>query len=222
LHRFRNSPASRLATVVVPYALLSARLEEIPMPHDDPTFPYALVRDYVRKKVRQIVGQAGFTTQDRDDLEQEMACRLLLCWKSFDPHKGPPGALLKTAGSRIVAKLLRAQRARKRDRRLTRSLQVLAPSEDMALVELAQTISQREQDARLRQRSRTDQESAELAQDLHDILARLPPRLQALAELLKEKSRSAAARALELSPAKARLLLRLLRELLGTNMQDYC
>src|SRR5262249_23635176 len=154
---------------------------------------------------------------------QELTHRLLLRFKSFDPKKGSPGAFLKTVGSRIVANLLREQGARKRDRRLTQSLHVLVPSDDKALVELAQAISQRERDARLRQRTRTDQESAELAQDLQDILARLPPRLQALAELLKEKSLSAAARALDLSPTKAQLLLGLLRELLGrADMQDYC
>jgi RNA polymerase sigma factor (sigma-70 family) len=194
------------------------------VPHNDPqAFFDTLVRDYVRKKVLQIVGKSGFRYQDRDDLEQELTRRLLLRFRSFDPHKGSAGAFLKTVGSRIVANLLRDQRARKRDRRLTQSLHVLVPSEDKAVVELAQTITQRELDARLRQRSRTDQESAELAEDLHDILARLPPRLQALAELLKEKSLSAAARALGLSPTKAQLLLSLLRELLGrADMQDYC
>jgi RNA polymerase sigma factor (sigma-70 family) len=194
------------------------------MPHSDPrAFFDTLVRDYIRKKVRQIVGKAGFANQDREELEQELICRLLLRFKSFDPAKGSLGAFLKTVGSRIVANLLRDQRARKRDRRLTQTLHVLVPSEDKALVELAQTISQREQDARLRQRSRTDQESAELGQDLQDILTRLPPRLKALAELLKEKSLSAAARELGLSPTKAQLLLSLLRELLRrAGMQDYC
>jgi RNA polymerase sigma-70 factor (ECF subfamily) len=194
------------------------------VPHNDlQAFFQSLVCDYVRKKVRQIVGKAGLTNQDRDDLEQELTHRLLSRFRSFDPHKGSAGAFLKTVGSRIVANLLRDQRARKRDRRLTQSLHVLVPSEDKALIELAQTISQREQDARLRQRHRTDQELADLAQDLQDILARLPPRLNALAELLKEKSLSAAARELGLSPTKAQLLLSLLRELLGrAGMQDYC
>jgi hypothetical protein len=44
-----------------------------------------------------------------------------------------------------------------------------------------------------------------------------------LAELLKEKSLTAAARALGLSPAKARLLLLLLRQFLAdANLHDYC
>jgi RNA polymerase sigma factor (sigma-70 family) len=193
------------------------------VPHNDPqALSNALICDYVRKKVRQIVGKAGFRTQDREDLKQELTRQLLLRLQSFDPQKGSPGAFLKTVGSRIVANLLRDQHARKRDRRLTQSLHVLVPSEDKTLVELAQTISRHEQDARLRQQSRSEQEAAELAMDVRDILARLPPRLRFLAELLKDKSLSGAAKVLGLSLAKARLLRGLLRNwLLDAGMQDY-
>jgi RNA polymerase sigma factor (sigma-70 family) len=208
---------------VVAYTLRSAAGGGLPVPHmDTREFFETIVRDFVRKKVRKIIGKAGFAHQDRDDLEQELTSRLLKRFKSFDPNRGSLGGFLKTVGSRIVANLLRDQRARKRDRRLTRSLHVLMPSEDNGLVELAHTISQREQDARLRQRSRSEQDAADFARDLHDLLGRLPPRLRAFAELLKEKPLSGAAQALGLSPTKARLLLRLLRQMLvDANIRDY-
>jgi RNA polymerase sigma-70 factor (ECF subfamily) len=193
------------------------------VPHDDSeAIPGALLRDFIRAKAGQIIGKAGFTPQDRADLEQELALRFLRRWQRYDPTKGCPGAFLKRVGDRIVANLLRDQCARKRDRRGKQSLNVLVQTQDGSLAEWAQTISQEDQDRRLREDSCRDEEAHQLLLDLEDVLAALPPLRRELAELLKRMSLSAAARELGRSVEKAKISVALiLRRFEEAGLRDY-
>ena len=64
------------------------------------------------------------------------------------------------------------------------------------MVELGATISQEEHNAKWGRSSRSDQERVQLAMDVTDTLAKLPPELCALAEQLQHGSLSEAARTL--------------------------
>ena len=58
---------------------------------DDGIDPYAA--GLIRFKARQLVGQAGFTASDRNDLEQDLILDLLRRLPKYDPnpHRSPIG-----------------------------------------------------------------------------------------------------------------------------------
>ena len=53
--------------------------------HDDGIDPYAV--QLIKYKARQLVGQAGFTASDRDDLEQELILDLLRRLPKYNPER---------------------------------------------------------------------------------------------------------------------------------------
>ena len=148
----------------------------------------------VKRKVRQIIGRAGYTRQDREDLEQELLARLLQGLKSFDPDVAHRKSFVTAIVERAVANILRNARAEKRDHRRISSLQLLVEVTDDGPTELAETIGDREYN-RLRCRDpRSDEELSQLNTDLADVVAVLPEELRTLAERLKTQSISAIAR----------------------------
>jgi len=151
-------------------------------------------RGIIRRKVSQIIGRNGFTYQDRESLEQELIRRLLHSFASFDKTRAHRNVFVTTVVERDVAKILRDCRAEKRDRRRVSSLNVLIPQGQEGRVEVGATIGMEEYDARRCQETRTNQEFAELKQDLADLLNQLPDDLRHLAEQLKQKSLSQIAR----------------------------
>lgn len=72
------------------------------------------VADLIRWKARSLVGRAGLTTQDREDLEQELILRVLAPLAGYDPARGPRLAYARTLIDRYASNLLRARRAAKR------------------------------------------------------------------------------------------------------------
>lgn len=134
----------------------------------------------IRRKVRLLVSRAGFTKQDRRDLEQELVLRLLQSLDLFDPEKAHPNVFITTVVERAVAMILRDRRAKKRDSGVVRSLQQGQTQDDK---------SPEPADPRP-----SDEEAYDLAIDLAEVLDRLPDDLRALAERLKSQSISQAAR----------------------------
>lgn len=148
----------------------------------------------VKRKVRQIIGRAGFHQQDRQDLEQELLTRLLHSLKSFDPNQAHRKAFVTAVVERDVANILRDKQAEKRDHRRIGSLQVTIEITDNGPTELAETIGDRELNARRCRDPRSPDNLAQLACDLADVVAALPQELRDLAERLKTQSISAIAR----------------------------
>jgi RNA polymerase sigma-70 factor (ECF subfamily) len=148
----------------------------------------------IRGAVNQIIGQAGFREQDREDLEQDLLLHVLRRLKSFDPAKGKPGAFVSMLVKRQRASILRDRRALKRRGRAVVSLHVLVPVDENDLVELGQTISRRENDARRQCHPRSDEEMAQLQADVRDTIAKLPPDQRTLAERLQHQTPSEIAR----------------------------
>lgn len=173
-HRRRCALACIFTPVVVALTLFLLRgREEIPVLHDDSLVFDRFAQGIIRRKVWLLVGRAGFTPQDRQDLEQELLLRLLQSLDHFDPAKGHLHAFLTTVIERAVAMILRERLAKKRDDRSVRSLdQVREKAGDST--------------------APADphhgwQEPIDLAMDLAEELARLPEDLhdlRPLAELL--------------------------------------
>jgi hypothetical protein len=182
----------------------------------------ARLQNFVRMKARQIIGKTGCAVEDPKDVEQEFWVRLLPRSDRFDPAKGQPGAFIQTIGNRVAANLLRERRAQKRDRRGQHSLNVQVRTYDGSMAELAQIVSQDDQERRLGRRSRGDEERCQLLLDLEVVLAKMPSLRRELAELLKRKSVSAAARQLGRSVDKVRISVSLiLRRFEEAELWDY-
>jgi len=145
-------------------------------------------RGIVRRKVRQLFGRAGFTAQDREDLEQELYTRVLQSLPLFNPDQAHRNKFITTVVERYVRNILRNARAEKRDYTRIGSLNVIVEIPDEGPAELAETIDHRELDARLGRHRRTEEELAELAIDLADVIATLPQSWQTLLELRKTQT----------------------------------
>lgn len=150
-------------------------------------------RGIVRRKVKQLIGRAGFTKQDREDLEQDIFVRVLQSLPAFDPERAHQNAFITTVIERYVANILRNKQAAKRDHRRVCSLNVMIQVTEEGPTELAQTIGERELDARLGRQRRTDEELVELAIDLADVTAAFPESWRTLLELRKTLTMSEAA-----------------------------
>jgi RNA polymerase sigma factor (sigma-70 family) len=150
---------------------------------------------YVRRKAQQMSRRPGFTDADREDLAQELFLLLLRRRAAFDPAKAHAHAFTATVVERGAASLLRDRRAEKRDARRVTSLHQFVDTDGGGRVEIAAAVGRREYDARRGQYPRGEEELAQLASDLADVLATLPPDLRHLAEQLQTKSLAEVARA---------------------------
>lgn len=146
------------------------------------------IRGIIRRKVNQLTGRAGFTRQDRDDLEQDLFVRVLQSLPKFAPGQAHLNKFITTVVERYVANILRNKRAEKRDHRRISSLNVMIEITDEGPTELAQTIGDRELDARIGRQRRTEEELAQLALDLADMIATLPESWRTLLELRKTRT----------------------------------
>ncbi len=148
----------------------------------------------IRRKAKQLARKRGFTINDAEDIEQWLAVKLLKHLAAFDPEQGHPNVFVKTVVERYAANLLRNSRAEKRDRHRVCSLSMIVDYDDNGPIELEETIGQRELDSRLGRESRDPHEASDLAMDVADVLAGLPPELRDLCERLKHASVSDVAR----------------------------
>jgi RNA polymerase sigma-70 factor (ECF subfamily) len=182
--------APRIAAVVAAGLLTSRqsswltrappRPEEVILLHDD-IINNQFVRCVIRRKIGSLIGRAGLTEQDRPDLEQELHLRLLQGLNHFDPNRGHLNVFITTVIGRAVDSILRKRLAKKRFSGFARSLNQVQDGDSGEPV-----------DARP-----THENYVDLANDIDEVLARLPRRLRDLAERLKSLSLSEAARDLD-------------------------
>ena len=155
-------------------------------------------RNLVRFKVSQLIGRHGFTTSDREDLEQELILEILKSLLKFDPRRGSQGTFMSRVLERRIATIIRHRRRMCRDSvRIEGSLSDLIEDEDGAPIERAETLTG---DRRRNQPSaRHLKAQIELASDLGVALGQLDPDLRQLGELLENRSLSEVASALGVS-----------------------
>jgi RNA polymerase sigma factor (sigma-70 family) len=145
-------------------------------------------RGIIRRKIGQLIGRAGFTKQDRETLEQDLLVRVLQSLPKFNPEVAHRNKFITTVVERYVANILRNKQAGKRDHRRVTSLNVMIEITDEGPTELAQTIGERELDARLGRERRSEVELVQLALDMADVIATLPESWQILLELRKTQT----------------------------------
>jgi RNA polymerase sigma-70 factor (ECF subfamily) len=76
--------------------------------------------DLIRSKARTLIGKAGFTSADCEDIEQELAMDLLARLKNYDPTKSKRNSFMARVVEHRIATLLEERHAACRDWRLCR------------------------------------------------------------------------------------------------------
>lgn len=176
----------------------------------------------IRRKINQLIGRAGFTRQDGDDLQQDLFLRVLQSLPSFNSNQGHRNKFITAVVERHVANILRNKQAEKRDHRRISSLNVMVSIGEDEATELAETIGQRELNARRGCHPRSDEELAQLAQDLAEVIATLPAELRELAERMKTQSVAEIARNMGVPRTTLHESVRQLRQRFEkTGLKDY-
>ena len=150
--------------------------------------PYAV--EIIRFKARQLVGQAGFTASDRDDLEQELILDLLRRLPKYDPSRAKRNTFIARVVEHKIANLIEAQTAHKRDyRRCPCSLNERFEDEDEGRsVERAEKLNQEDYLLRTCVQPGAAEELRGLALDVATVVETLPPELRDLCRRLEQET----------------------------------
>jgi RNA polymerase sigma-70 factor (ECF subfamily) len=149
----------------------------------------------IRHKAKHLVGTAGFTESDRDDLEQEMMLDVITRLPKFDANKGTPKTFVARIIERKISKLIRHRTTDMRDyRREAFSLNESVEDGDGGSIERGDLMSRESVDPVVATDSRTGAEEMAFLMDLETVLAGLPDHLRRLCEILKTGTISDAAR----------------------------
>lgn len=140
---------------------------------------------FIKRKAKQLVGQAGFTESDREDLEQELIYDLLRHLPKFDPDRATRNTFIARVVEFKVVTIIRAQKAGIRDHRLNAySLNESVEDGDGNRISHIETINQDNYFLKMGKYSRPLEELGELSIDIEQVLAELPPDLSNLCEQL--------------------------------------
>ena len=152
-------------------------------------------RTCIHHKARQLIGKAGYTEDDLEDIEQDLTLDLLARLPRFDPAKAALNTFVARCVDHKVSQLLRHRQTERRDHR--REACSLHDEIDVGEEEPQQrlsAISQDEHDLRTGKYSRPAGERADLQLDVATVLADLPPELREIAEMLVTMSVAEVAR----------------------------
>ena len=154
---------------------------------DDGIDPYAA--RLIRFKARQLVGQAGFTASDREDIEQELRLDLLRRLPKYNPKRAQRNTFIARVVEHRVASLIEAQKAGIRDYRRCRcSLNECFEDADGRSVERVDTFDQEDYLLRTGGQSRPSEELSALAIDVAAVIEGLPHELRNLCRRLKAET----------------------------------
>jgi len=146
----------------------------------------------VRCRARQLVGKAGFTASDVEDIEQDMRVDVLQRLTRFDPARSNRHTFVAMLVRRCAASILECQRAEKRNRgQRPQSLNARVRDGEGCEVELHQTI-----DTHTGRSGSSDEQHRDLIADVRRVVASLPNDLRPWCEVLGEAGIREAARAL--------------------------
>jgi RNA polymerase sigma-70 factor (ECF subfamily) len=183
---------------------------------------YAL--ETVHHKARQLVGKAGYTKDDLDDIKQDLLVDLLERLQRFDSAKATYNMFVACVVDRKISNMLRDHQAEKRDRRREDcSLNDEIDDGDEVPVQRLATMSQDKYDIRTGRSPWSAEEREHLRLDIETVLAGLPPDLRRAAELLQTLPTAQVAR--EMGVARAtfyhKYLKRLRAVFAAKGMRDY-
>ena len=154
---------------------------------DDGIDPYAA--GFIKYKARKLVGKAGFTASDREDIEQELRLDLLRRLPKYNPKRAQLNTFIARVVEHRLASLIEAQKADIRDYRRCRcSLNECFEDADGRSVERLETFDQEDYLVRTGAQSRPSEELNRLTIDVAAVLETLPPELRELCRRLKAET----------------------------------
>jgi len=179
---------------------------------------------FIRSKVRGLIGRAGFTEADREDLLQEFALDLIQRRKQFDPRSGTWEAFVVVVCANCLATILERRQAEMRSpEREEGSLDRPIQDSDGSHTEFGNTLPDTQPGKRTGRHPRSAQETSELVRDLATVLPPLPNHLREICRrLMAGQSKASIARELGLSRATLYGLLKDIRERFErSDLRDY-
>ncbi len=152
-------------------------------PYDDP-----FTRNLVQKKAKQLVGKYGYTSVDRDDIEQNIYLRVLQSWPSYDEAEGHHHKFVTAVIERYVANIVRDRCAEKRYDGATILLSAPLSVTDGESLRVSNTLTNNSQDKRLGRRQRGETDLSQLRLDVLATIESLPDCMREIVELRKSKT----------------------------------
>jgi hypothetical protein len=143
-----------------------------------PIPPHALndvIETAIRIRSRRLVGRAGFTAQDLDDIRQDLRLAVLAGMGKFDPARGTLNTFVTRVIKTAICQMIRHRRAPMRDRRCEAfSLNGTLRDSDGRAVTRANLIPDSDRTRRLRLQDRPAKARLFLRAHVEEALAGLP------------------------------------------------
>jgi len=137
--------------------------------------------ELIRHKARQLVGRAGYTEDDRPDIEGDLTLDLLRRLRKFDPSRASRNTFIARVVEHGVARLIERQEAPMRDvRRCTASLNDRIEGEEGEHVERGDLVDQDTYLESIGQPTMPLADRVALRVDLERVLATLTPEMRDL------------------------------------------
>ena len=180
-------------------------------------------KNLIQYKAQQLVGLAGLTKSDVDDLKQEMWVDLLRRFSWFESDRAKVETFIDRVLSNCAANIIRHRCGDGRDFRLEgESLNGETADDDGQTIEFSQTLAEDVHDLRTGSVTRSTTEQLEFASDVQSVLDKLPAPLRELCQLLKIEQISIAARKLGITRHEAYERLDEIREhFKNAGLDDY-
>ena len=168
----------------------------------------------IKWKAENLVGRAGLTVSDQDDVEQELVMDLLKRLPRFDPRRGGINTFVSRVVKHRVATIIGDQMIAMRDyRKRGPSLNETVENGDEEPMEHVDSIDQEEYMHRMGRVARPLEEAQELAIDVGRLISELPPDLAEICLHLQTKGITDVARDLGVTRSTVRAAIARMRPL---------
>ena len=170
-----------------------------------------------------MIGRAGLTESDREDLVQEFVLDHLRRRHLYDSHAAPWEAFVLVLCQNCAARILEHRQALKRTwRREAGSLNRPVVTRDGGSTEYGETLSQSQLALRTGQHRRSEEEAWNLAHDLRQVFDQMPPTMRKVCPLLMRHTKAQTADKLGISQgALYEILSRVLVRFEKAGLRDY-
>lgn len=184
----------------------------------DPNDPY--FRRLVVCQARKLLGKAGLNESDIDDLVQDIWLDLVQRMPGFDPRRSQHQTFCSRLVDHKASNVLRDRRAKRRDSRRCRSLNIpLTDGEDRDHADL---LASDVHSGRTGCVCRSDEEHADLATDIANIMAKMPAELRDLCQRLQNQPLTAIAQEVGIPRTTLQESIKKIRRYFDdAGMQDY-
>jgi RNA polymerase sigma-70 factor (ECF subfamily) len=150
---------------------------------DDPQSPTARI---IRGRAQILARRGHFPACERNDLEQQLFLAVWSRIERFDPRRASLPTFVRRVADGEAAKILRARRAAKRDRR--RGIPPFETKDGAAGMSWETKLSEDAHDRRLDRRLSDRREASEQRMDVESVLERLGPADQQLCRRLMHET----------------------------------